>query len=114
LTTFNTLALFALQQGGTGFPIAIVIQIVALGAIFWFLLIRPQRRMQQQHREMVSALKKGDEVMTEGGVIGIIVHITEDRLTIRTGDTKIVVARGKVARLIVAPDAESKAGAARS
>jgi preprotein translocase subunit YajC len=113
LNTFNTFAFVVLQQGSP-FPIAIVIQIVALAAIFWFLLIRPQRRMQQQHREMVSALKKGDEVMTEGGVIGHVVHLADDRLTIKSGDTRMIVARAKVARVMVAPGTEVKAGEARS
>jgi preprotein translocase subunit YajC len=52
---------------------------VSFGLIAWFLLIRPQRRMQQQHQQMLSALKRNDEVMTEGGIIGTVVHITDDR-----------------------------------
>jgi preprotein translocase subunit YajC len=104
VTSFSTIALM-LQQPGGGIPIGIIIQIVALGLIFWFLLIRPQRRVQQQHREMVAALKKGDEVMTEGGIIGQIVHVADDRVTVRTGESRIVVARAKVARVMAAPAA---------
>jgi preprotein translocase subunit YajC len=102
VTSFNTLAIF-LRQEGSAFPIGIVIQIAALAMIFWFLLIRPQRRMQQQHREMVAALKKGDEVMTEGGIIGSVVHLADDRITVRTGDTRVIVARAKIARVMTAP-----------
>jgi preprotein translocase YajC subunit len=57
----------------------LMIYMVSFGLIAWFLLIRPQRRMQQQHQQMLSNLKRGDEVMTDGGIIGTIVHITDDR-----------------------------------
>lgn len=84
----------------------LVIYIVSFGLIAWFLLIRPQRRMQQQHQAMLAALKRNDEIMTEGGIIGTVVHLTDDRVTMKTGEnTRIVVARGKVARILsgVAP-----------
>src|SRR5262245_34003622 len=78
-----------------------LLMIVAFLAIFYFLLIRPQRKMRQQHESMVSALKKGDDVMTDGGIIGQIVHVADDRLTIRTAqDTRIVVARNKINRVM--------------
>lgn len=77
-----------------------LIQFVAIIAIFWFLLIRPQRRIAQKHQELLAALKVGDEVMTEGGLIGVVLHLTEDRVTIKTGEnTRVVVARPKIARV---------------
>lgn len=77
-----------------------LIQFVAIIAIFWFLLIRPQRKAAQQHKATLEALKKGDEVMTAGGIIGAVVHLAEDRVTIRTDkDTRIVIARAKIERV---------------
>jgi preprotein translocase subunit YajC len=68
-------------------------------AIFCFLLIRPQRQQQKRHVDMVQSLKRGDEVVTVGGVIGRIVHVKDDRLTIKTGeDTRLVIERDKVSR----------------
>jgi preprotein translocase subunit YajC len=67
--------------------------------IFWFLIFRPQRQAQKRHQEMLAALKRGDEVMTDGGIIGQVVHIQEDRVTIRTGETKVIVARPKISRI---------------
>jgi len=68
-------------------------------AIFYFLLIRPQRQQQKRHREMIQDLRRGDEVSTVGGIVGRIVHIKEDRITIKTAeDTRLVVERDKVAR----------------
>lgn len=89
----------AAPAGRTG--TVMLIYLVAFGAIFWFLLLGPQRRVQKKHQEMIGAVKKGDEVMTEGGIIGTVVHAAEDRLTIKTGDsTRVVVARSKIARVI--------------
>lgn len=80
-----------------------LIQFVAIIAIFWFILIRPQRKMAQQHKETLAALKKGDEVMTNGGIIGTVVHLTDDRVTLRTDkDTRVVIARGKIERVFTA------------
>jgi preprotein translocase subunit YajC len=102
LATLNAVLLAVLQATPRSQPLFVpMIWMVSFGAIAWFLLIRPQRRLQQQQQQMLSALKKGDEVMTEGGIIGTIVHITEDRVTIRTAEsTRIVVARPKVARVL--------------
>lgn len=97
--TFNSLAL-ALQAPANRGGMILVIYIVSFGLIAWFLLIRPQRRMQQHHQQMLSALKRGDEVMTDGGIIGTVVHLTEDRVTVKSGETRIVIARGKIARIL--------------
>jgi preprotein translocase subunit YajC len=71
---------------------------VAIGAIFYFLILRPQRQQQKQHEAMVQSLSRGDEVVTLGGVIGKIVHVADDRLVIKSGDTRIEVERGKIGR----------------
>ncbi len=73
--------------------------LVAFIAIFYFLLIRPQRQQQKRHEELVESLRRGDEVVTIGGVIGEIIHVRDDRLTIKTADeTRVVVERDKVAK----------------
>ena len=71
---------------------------VAIGAIFYFLIIRPQRQQQKQHEAMVQSLARGDEVVTLGGVIGKIVHVADDRLVIKSGDTRIEIERSKIGR----------------
>lgn len=90
-----------LLQGQRPSMLPFLIQFAAIIAIFWFLLIRPQRKLAQKHQETLAALKKNDEVMTEGGIIGVVVHLTDDRVTLRTGEnTRIVVARPKIARVL--------------
>jgi preprotein translocase subunit YajC len=92
--------LLMLQASGTPQgqnPFGMLFMFGAIFAIFYFLLIRPQRNQQKAHDEMVAALSKGDEVATIGGIVGKIVHLTDDRVTIRTaGDTRLEIERSKV------------------
>ena len=96
------------QQGG-GAMVVVVVQITALLAIFWFLLIRPQRQQQKQHEQMLKGLKKGDEVVTSGGIIGRVVHIKDDRLTIESGESRLIIERERVAKILTAPAQEPAA-----
>jgi preprotein translocase subunit YajC len=82
---------------------AFLIQLVAIIAIFYFILIVPHRREQKRHREMIAALKKGDEVVTSGGLIGEIVQMGEEKLTIKSGEARVVVERARIARLASEP-----------
>ena len=85
------------REGG-GFTV-VMIQILLFIAIFYFILIRPQRKERARHAAMLQKLSKGDRVMTNGGILGQIVHATEHELTIRTGEnTRLVVDRGHIAR----------------
>jgi preprotein translocase subunit YajC len=78
-------------------PFGTVFMFGAIFMIFYFLLIRPQRKQQKEHDEMVKSLSRGDEVVTVGGIIGKIVHLTDDRVTIKTAeDTRLEVQRSKV------------------
>lgn len=82
-------------------PFGMLFMFAAIFAIFYFLLIRPQKQQQKAHSEMVAQLSKGDEVETIGGIVGKIVHLTEDRVTIRSGgDTRLEIARSKVGRKV--------------
>ena len=95
------LALFmALQQGLNG-KFVFFINITAVVLIFYFLLIRPQRKEQEKHREMIAAIGKGDEVVTTGGIIGTVIRAEEDNLVIKTcGETKITIERIRIARKV--------------
>jgi len=76
-------------QGGSG-PGSLIIQLVPMiliFAIFFFLLIRPQQRDRRRKEEMLSNLKKGDRIVTTGGLIGTIVGLNEQTVTIRIADT---------------------------
>ena len=66
-------------------------------AIIYFLMIRPKVRQERRHREQIAQLKKGDEVVTAGGVIGEVIHIRDDRVTIKSGESRFVVMRDRIA-----------------
>jgi preprotein translocase subunit YajC len=102
-----SLVLIAPREGGNA-TLVFAIQMVAIFAIFYFLLIRPQRAEADKHRKMLDALKRGDEVVTSGGIIGTVIHAEADRVTIKTAEsTRLVVERGRIAR-IVSGKAEAK------
>ena len=108
---FSLLA--TLQDGPSAAPRMLpnLIMIVSFLAIFYFLLLRPQRKIQQEHRSMLSQLKKGDEVMTDGGIIGQVVHLTDERVTIKTAEsTRLVIARPKISRVLSPETTEVKQG----
>ena len=77
--------------------------IVGMIAIFWFLIIRPQMRQQKEHREKISAVKKGDQVVTAGGIIGKVVRVDDDYADIEIAPgTKVKVVKSTIGD-IVAP-----------
>ena len=94
------LATFLAPQSGGSATYVFMAQMLAIFAIFYFLLIRPQRKEAQRHKEMIASVRKGHEVVTSGGVIGTVVHVAENRLTIKSGEnTRLVVERSKIARV---------------
>ena len=90
--------LMAPTEGGAN-PAGTLFMMAGFIAIFYFLFIRPQRKQQQEHRAMVQELEKGDEVVTAGGIIGTVVHLKEDRVTIKSGDTRVEVERSKIGQV---------------
>ena len=89
------------EGGGVAGIFASLLPVVAMIAILWFLLFRPQQKEQQRHREMIRALRKGDEVVTVGGLYGRIMAITEERISLKIADgVKVDVERAKVLRVL--------------
>ncbi len=82
------------QGGGSWTPI---IFLGLLFAVFYFLLIRPQRKRQKEHQQMVEELKRGDKVVTSGGIYGQIESISEESVVLKIeSGTTIRIARGSV------------------
>jgi preprotein translocase subunit YajC len=76
------------QPGGG--PAAVLVQLVPIVlvlGIFFFLVIRPQQRERKRREQMLAAIKKGDRVVTSGGLIGTVVGVTERRVTLKLGDS---------------------------
>jgi preprotein translocase subunit YajC len=109
--------LFAQASGGAapGGPSMSVfmVQIVLILGIFYFLMIKPQRKERKRLEDSLMSIKRGDEIVTTGGIIAEVVHVQlgpaaegkeatsrmDDRITIRSGESKLVVERGRIARV---------------
>jgi preprotein translocase subunit YajC len=97
--------LFALSSpsGAEGGPslFTSLIPILLIFVIFYFLLIRPQQKKQKQHQEMVGNLRKGDKIVTNGGIYGTVSDVKEHVIVLRISeDVKIEVIRNAVATII--------------
>ncbi len=84
----NTMLLF-FQDGG-GFSILQLLPFVAIFGIFYFLVIMPQRKKQQEVKDMVAVLKAGDEVVTTGGIIGKIKEVRETSFIVMSADKSML------------------------
>ena len=80
---------------GSGSMWSSIIMMALIIVVFWFFIIRPQRKKDKETAKMRSELQVGDEIVTIGGIIGIIVSMKEDSLVIETGSdrSKIRLAR---------------------
>ncbi len=87
-----------------------IIMIVALFAIMYFMMIRPQRKKDKEIKEMRDSLAVGDEILTIGGIYGKVVKIKDDKLTIQVGSdrTRIDIAKWAVNNIEKESDSKSK------
>jgi preprotein translocase subunit YajC len=97
-------------------------QMVLILAIFYFILFRPQQKQRQQQERSLREIKKGDEIVTAGGIIGDVIFIKqgtkdgeavvtmEDRITIKSAESRLVVERGRIAK-VLSKTGEGAAGA---
>jgi len=87
--------------GGQGSALGAFVPLILMFAIFYFLLIRPQQKKSKQHREMIASLRKGDRVVTSGGLHGTITGITDDVVTMEIAPkVRVKVSRGSVAGVL--------------
>ena len=97
-----------LQQTGSGGGLTVLLlQMAAIGLVFYFLILRPSGQARKRHAELLTKLKKGDEVMTSGGIIGKVRDIKEIeteglkevRVTVESGTATVVVERSRIVRV---------------
>jgi preprotein translocase subunit YajC len=98
-STLWLLALVAPTDGGRGGLTMLVVQFGAIIAIFYFLLIRPQGQARKKHAALLANLKKGDEVVTAGGIIGKVRDIKDNRITVESGTSQVVVERARIVQV---------------
>ena len=94
-------------------PIGSFVMFGSIFAIFYFLVIRPQSKQRKDHQAKVMSIKKGDQVVTAGGIVGEVIHVKEtvaadgdksrpleDHVTIKSAESRLIVERGRIARII--------------
>ncbi len=103
IASYNELSLFIAQTGApapAGGANGMWVQLGFFALMFaamYFLLIAPQRKKQKEHEKMLAALGTGDEVVTSGGIYGVITNVREDRFVLKVSEgTKIEVGKGFV------------------
>lgn len=87
-------------------------QVVFFGVligIMYFMIWRPHQQQKKKHEQALMAIKKGDEIVTSGGIVADVIHVKvvgqdgkpsfDDRLTVRSGESKLVVERGRIAQV---------------
>lgn len=102
-------------QGATRSPgpaggIGMFAPLILIFAVFYFLMLRPQQKQEKKRREMLSALAKGDRVVTSGGLCGTVIGITEKSVVLRVSDDPVVkmeFLRGAVSQ-VTARDGQDK------
>jgi preprotein translocase subunit YajC len=86
-----------------------LIMYAAIFLIFYLVLLRPQQQQRKKHEQSIKQVKKGDEIVTAGGIIGVIVHIKQasdaapaddDRITIRSDESRFIIERGRIAKVV--------------
>ena len=99
--------MFQAPGGSGGGLTVLLLQMAAIGLVFYFLILRPSGQARKKHAELLTNLKKGDEVMTSGGLIGKVRDIKEvesggvkeTRVTLETGTASVVVERSRIVRI---------------
>jgi preprotein translocase subunit YajC len=72
---------------------------VAFGAVFYFVLIRPQQKRAKLQAEMLKSVRPGDKILTSGGILAVVVTVKDKSLTIRSADTKMEIAKSAVTEI---------------
>ena len=96
---FESIA-YAQGTGAEANPFISFVPLILIVVVFWFFLIRPQQKKQKDHQQMVGNLKKGDRIVTTGGIFGTIIKVGDDRMTVEIADkVKVHIERKQVSRL---------------
>jgi preprotein translocase subunit YajC len=100
-TTIVLAAMAPPSGSGPGAMLMQFLPIIAIFAIFYFLLIRPQQRQKQERAQMLAAVKKGDRIVTTSGIHGTIVGLGEHTVTLRVADqVKLEFDRSAIGRVV--------------
>ena len=97
------------QSGGLG----VFLPLIIIFAIFYFLLIAPERKQRKKRQAMLDQLKKGDEVLTTGGIIGKVIEVRDERVVLQVADNTRLTFSRQAVQTVVLVDAEKGGDKAR-
>ncbi len=97
--TLSLLALMAPVDSPSAGLSMLLLQVGGIGLVFYFLILRPQQAARKKHDELLRNLKKGDEVVTVGGIIARVKDIKEDKVTIESGSSTLVIERARIVKV---------------
>lgn len=97
--TLSLLALMAPTDSPASGLTMLLFQVGAIALVFYFLILRPQQQARKKHEELLKALKKGDDIVTVGGIIGRVKELKEERITIESGSSTLVVDRARIVKV---------------
>jgi preprotein translocase subunit YajC len=105
---FENLLILAAAEAAKPNPYNTYILMGAFFVVMYLMLIRPQQRREKERKAMMEAIKKGDQVVTSGGIVGVVSNIKkDDRVLITTGDTRVEITRASIAGLLTDDDGSS-------
>jgi preprotein translocase subunit YajC len=95
---FISNAMAASESAATSGSTGSIVMLVIFGLVFYFLLIRPQSKRQKEHKLMLDSMEKGDEIVTNGGLIGKVSKIDENVIVLKINDNnEVMIQRGMIA-----------------
>jgi len=104
------LLLAAPQSGDGGGLLMTLLPLILIFAVFWFFIIRPQKKREQEREDMISALNKGDKVVTAGGIHGEVTQIDDDSPLLKVdNNTKLRVQKSAISSGPQVDEAKEKA-----
>lgn len=93
------------QAGGAQGMIANMLPLALIFVVFYFLLIRPQQKKAKEHKQMLDNIKKGDKIVTAGGIYGVVEAVTDNTITIKVAENvKVKVGKGFISSVRTAAD----------
>ncbi|CAN5731013.1 preprotein translocase subunit YajC [soil metagenome] len=105
LATFLFLAQAAPAAGANNSPLGMIVPMIFIFIIFYFLMIRPQQKKQKEHEKLVNAVKTGDEIITNGGIHGIVSNVKDKSVMVKVADNvKIEFERSAIVSVTRAPE----------
>jgi preprotein translocase subunit YajC len=112
----NQLFAMGVPQGGAGSgtgggsPMSLIFMIIAIFAVMYFLMIRPQQRQKKQHQDLLSKISKGDKVITVGGMHGTVAGVKDNTVIVKVADNvKVELNRSSISQIVSSRASKSQA-----